>query len=349
MGNGFGSDRTIRVGMIGTGTISRSHARSLEECSNVELTACCDVVEGALNRFADEFNVPGKFGKYEDLLDQVLDAVVVATPPFAHQEPVVAALRSGKHVLCEKPFAMNADEAADMAHVSAETGKALAVCSSRFRFQPRSVLAFDTISAGVLGDIYRARLVQLRRRGRPGFDILKDSAWFLDHARSGGGVIADMGQYFLDQMMWYLGWPQVLSVSANVTHNKIEPVVPKEIKNDVEEHFDADIRLEGGTTLSLEVTWLTHMEGANGIWLYGTDGGLKLGSGVTLYHDMHGRPVETEIPLPRRVDESNVTRDFIEAIREGREPVTTADQGVVISKIVDAIYKSSETRAEVRF
>jgi predicted dehydrogenase len=271
MGTGIGPDQTIRVGMIGTGTISRSHARCLADCSNVELVACCDVIPEAVNRFADEFD------------------------------------------------------------------------------QPRSILAHDTISTGILGDIYRARLVQLRRRGRPGFDMLKDSKWFLDHAQSGGGVIADMGQYFLDQMMWYLGWPKVVSVSANVTHNKIEPVVPPHIKDDVEEHFDADIRLEGGTTLSLEVTWLTHMEGANGIWLYGTEAGLKLGNGVTLYHDMHGGPVETEIPLPRRADESNVTRDFIEALREGREPVTTADQGVVISKIVDAIYKSSETKGEVRF
>ena len=349
MGTGIGPDQTIRVGMIGTGTISRSHARGLADCSNVELAACCDVIPKAVNRFADEFGVPAKFGKFEDLLEQNLDAVVVATPPFAHQDPVLAALRAGKHVLCEKPFAMDASEAERMAEVSRETGLHLAVCSSRFRYQPRSILAHDTISTGILGDIYRARLVQLRRRGRPGFDILKDSKWFLDHARSGGGVIADMGQYFLDQMMWYLGWPKVVSVSANVTHNKIEPVLPPDIKDDVEEHFDADIRLEGGTTLSLEVTWLTHMEGANGVWLYGTEAGLKLGNGVTLYHDMHGGPVETEIPLPRRADESNVTRDFIEALREGREPVTTADQGVVISKIVDAIYKSSETKAEVRF
>ena len=348
MSTGIGPGRTIRVGMIGTGTISRSHARDLAECSNVELTACCDVVEDAVDRFADEFSVAGKFSKYEDLAEQELDAVVVATPPFAHQDPVLAALRAGKHVLCEKPFAMNASEAEHMAEASRETGFQLAVCSSRFRFQQRSVLAHNTLSTGVLGDIYRARLVQLRRRGRPGFDMLKDSAWFLDHARSGGGVIADMGQYFLDQMMWYLGWPKVISVTANVTHNRIEPVVPKEIKDDVEVHFDADIRLEGGTTLSMEVTWLTHMEEANGIWLYGTKGGLKLGSGVTLYHDMNGKPVNTEIPHGRRAAESNVTRDFVEALREGRTPVTTADQGVVISKIVDAIYESSKRKGEVK-
>ena len=148
--------------------------------------------------------------------------------------------------------------------------------------------------------------------------------------------------------MWYLGWPEVIGVSANVTRNAIEPAVPAEIKNDVEEHVDAYIRLAGGKTLSVVFSWITHMEGANGIWLYGTEGGLRIGDEVVQFHDLYGKPVETRLSKPRRAEERNVSRDFIEALREGRDPVTTGDEGVVISKIVDAIYASSASQEEVK-
>ena len=108
-------DRVIRVGMIGTGTISRSHARCLLACENVDLAACCDIALEAVEQFVGEFNVGRSFTDYRELIQEDLDAVVVATPPFAHKYLVIGALEAGKHVLCEKPFAMNAREAAAMA------------------------------------------------------------------------------------------------------------------------------------------------------------------------------------------------------------------------------------------
>lgn len=278
---------------------------------------------------------------------EALDAVV-ATPPFAHRQPVIFALEASKHVLCEKPFAMNAGEASEMADSVRAVGRALAVCCTRIRSNPLAPIAYDAVSSGAFGEFYHGRLVTLRRWGRPGFDMLKESAWFLDHARSGGGVIADLGHNFLDQKMWCLGWPEVMGVSANVTRNAIEPAVPAEIKNDVEEHVDVYIRLAGGKTLSVVFSWITHMEGANGIWLYGTEGGLRIGDEVVLFHDLYGKPVETRLPRPRRAEDPNVNRDFIEALCEGRDPVTTSEEGVVISKIVDAIYASSESQEEVK-
>jgi predicted dehydrogenase len=346
----IGMERTVRIGIVGTGTISRAHARGLEACENVELAACCDIVPEAVARFAEEQKIETTFTDVNELVKMDgLDAVIISTPPFAHKEPVIAALESGKHVLCEKPFAMNAAEAEAMAAVSRKTGKYLAVCCSRNRFTPVAGVTREVIGSGVLGDVYHAKLVFLRRRGRPGFDILEDSKWFLDFNRAGGGVIADLGHYHLDLMLDYLGWPDVLSVAANVTHNRIEPHVPSEIKNDVEEHVDAYIRLAGGLTLSWEVSWITHMEGANGVWLYGTRGGLRVADGLVQFHDQNGRPVETHVPVPdRQRGGGGVTKGFVDALRAGEEPVTTADQGVVISKIVDAIYESSKTGAEVR-
>ena len=345
----LGEDREIGIGIVGTGTISRSHANNLARCSNVKLLACCDIVKDAVGKFGAQFDVEHTFTDHRDMLAlEGLDAVVVATPPFAHLDPVIDALQSGKHVLCEKPFAMNAKEAEAMASAAKSANLGLAVCCSRNRFRPVTQLAYRVATGGDLGEIYRARKVFLRRRGRPGYDILQDSAWFLTHERSGGGVIADLGHYHIDEALWYLDWPKVLSVSANVTRNQVEPVIPSEVKNDVEEHVDAAIRLEGGKTFSLEISWITHMEGANGTWLYGTKGGLRVTDSVTLFQDRFGVPVDTRLPLPRRFPESDVDRDFIEAIREGRHPVTTADQGVVISKIVDAIYESSVSQREIR-
>jgi len=124
-------DRVVRVGIIGTGTISRSHARNLLACADVDLAACCDIVPEAVAQFAGEFEVRNTFSDYRELIQEDLDAVVVATPPFAHKQPVIEALEAGKHVLCEKPFAMNAQEAEAMADAAHQTGLGLAVCCSR--------------------------------------------------------------------------------------------------------------------------------------------------------------------------------------------------------------------------
>src|SRR5207237_9937006 len=122
---------------------------------------------------ADKWKIPNVTSNLADLLGRKdVDAVIVSTPPFAHKEPTIAALEAGKHVLCEKPFALDPNEAEDMTKKAEQTGKYLAVCSARRRTGAAMRKAQEMASSGQLGDVYYVRDSQFRVRGRPGIDIL---------------------------------------------------------------------------------------------------------------------------------------------------------------------------------
>ncbi len=108
--------RTLRVGIIGTGGIaSGAHIPGYQRTPGVELYAACDVVEERAQAMAEKFSIPHVFTDYEQMLKlPELDVVSVCTPPFAHKDATIAALQAGKHVLCEKPMALNGREAQEM-------------------------------------------------------------------------------------------------------------------------------------------------------------------------------------------------------------------------------------------
>lgn len=120
------------------------------------------------------------------------DVVIVATPPFAHRQPAIAALESGRHVLCEKPLAMSADEAEDMLRVAGSGGRLLGACSTRFRR--------EALASGALGAIYRVTLVNRWDRSISGIEFQTASTWFLDASRSGSGVLMDWGPYDISSL-----------------------------------------------------------------------------------------------------------------------------------------------------
>src|SRR3954447_2585367 len=203
----------LGVAIVGTGTIANSHLRSLSQHQPAKVVAVYDVIGDLARKFADRWNIPHVTSSLEDLLDRKdVDAVIVSTPPHAHKEPTIAALESGKHVLCEKPFALDPDEAEEMTQTAERTGKYLAVCSARRRCGAAMRRSQEMAAAGQLGEVYYVRDSQFRVRGRPGIDILKDTHWFLDSRRAGGGALIDIGVYEIDAMLWLLGNPTVRTV-----------------------------------------------------------------------------------------------------------------------------------------
>src|SRR5688500_10367106 len=124
----------VRVGIIGTGTIAQSHATALKEYPGGEIVSVFDVLGDRAQAYSEKWGVPKVAKTLDDLLaDKEIDAVIVCTPPFAHMEPTIKALEAGKHVLCEKPFALKLAEAEKMVTTAERTGKYLAVASARLR------------------------------------------------------------------------------------------------------------------------------------------------------------------------------------------------------------------------
>src|SRR5579862_8908035 len=126
---------------------------------------------------------------------------------------------------------------------------------------------------GTLGAVYHSRSSRYRQRGRPGVDILKDATWFVSKERAGGGALINIGVYEIDLMLWLMGNPRVLSVTAATWTGIGEPRA--DVNQDVEDHASVFCQLEGGRSFSLEIAWSSHVAGENTRFLLGDRAGIK--------------------------------------------------------------------------
>jgi predicted dehydrogenase len=292
-------------------------------------------------------------------LDEVLsrrdvDAAIVATPPFAHMEPTIAALEAGKHVLCEKPFALDPDEALRMTETAERTGRYLAVASARLRCGAAVRRAQQLASTGGLGEVYHVRSSQFRVRGRPGIDILRDVHWFIDSKRAGGGALIDIGVYQIDVMLWLLGNPHVRTVLCTNKMGIGDPA-PAPLKQDVEDHSVVMFTCENGSSGVLEITWSSNISGADALLVFGTKAGLRFDPLTYIEPGRFNprRAVEERV-LPPGVDDGstegfgNVSQQFVDAVLAGRQPYTPARDGLEVTRVMHAAYESARTGKAVQ-
>ncbi|MEG0767821.1 MAG: Gfo/Idh/MocA family oxidoreductase, partial [Clostridia bacterium] len=201
----------LRIGVIGTGSISHVHLEGYRKNPHVEIYALCDINDEALQRRAKEYGVTRLYHDCEEMLKlPELDAVSVCTWNVAHAPCAIAALNAGKHVLCEKPMAMNAAQAREMEEAAKRNGKLLMIGFVR-RFGNDCAILKDLIEKDRFGELYYAKATYLRRKGSPG-------GWFGDKARSGGGPLIDLGVHVIDLTRYLLGNPLPVSVYGATFH-----------------------------------------------------------------------------------------------------------------------------------
>ena len=349
----------IGVAIIGTGTIAQAHLRSLQQTEAGRAVAVFDVLTERAEATAKQFGIPYVAKSLEDLLARSdVDAVVVATPPFAHAEPTIKALEAGKHVLCEKPFALDPNEAERMVRTAEKAGKRLACGSGRQRYGTGPMRARAMIDAGELGDVYHVRSTSFRFRGRPGHHIFQQSAWFLDKERAGGGVVMDHAVYTIDLVLWLLGNPKVTSVVAQMRQIVEEPPSGG-VKQDVEDHVVVMMQCEGGKAGIVEAAWVANMDEADGLWAIGTKAGLRFDPlrkitaqrvevppeqrmgvlGEESYRAVTEKVLPFETPMPPWMG-PGITQKFVEALVEGKEPMTPGRDALEVTRVIDAAYRS---------
>ena len=341
----------IGVGIIGAGGIAVSqHIPGYLKCPDVQILAVCDVDEERAKKAAEQFNIPHVFSDYKKLLEvDEIQAVSVCTPNFMHKDPTVHALRNGKHVLCEKPLAMNAREGEAMVRASRETGKKLQV-GFNIRFDANSVALKKLIDGGALGDIYYARCQALRRRGVPNWGV------FGQKHLQGGGPLIDIGVHILDLTLHMMGFPKPISVSGKAyTKFGNKPNVfgawgQWDWKTfTVEDFASGFVRFDNGTTLVLESSFCANIpHDVFDFMILGDKGGCQL-SPPTIYGEqnltlLNINPVMTR---PTAAHHEEIAA-FIDAIRNDTPVRVPGEEALVVTKIIDAIYKSSETDREVK-
>ena len=347
----------IKVGVIGTGGISGVHLGGYSRNPNVEIYALCDINEKNLAKRAEEYKVSRTFTDYREMLAlKELDAVSVCTWNSAHAECAIAALRAGKHVLCEKPMALNTAQAQEMEKAAKENGKLLMIGFVR-RFGNDCAVLKDFIDSGSFGEIYYAKAQYLRRKGCPG-------GWFGDKSRSGGGPLIDLGVHVIDLCRYLMGGPQPVSVYG-ATFNKLgdrrhikdargysSTVVSQEDIFDGEDMATALIRFDNGAVLSVEASFSLNIEKDVGnIELFGTKAGCKLDPELTIFTDMNDYLANVKLAQSTALSFDglfdNEINHFVECIETGKPCRNPAQDGVTLMKILDGIYESARTGHEV--
>lgn len=335
---------TLRVGIVGTGSIGMIHLETYQRIPGYKVTAVCDIRKAALDR-AKEKSGTAAFKDYRKLVEQKdVDLVAVCTPNNLHAPIAVAALEAGKHVFLEKPMAYDLKAAKQViaAKKKAKKKVQIGVCQ---RFRGDAQVLKQHIEAGELGKIYFAKCGYLRRSGIPGM-----GGWFTTYKESGGGPIVDLGVHALDLTMWLMDNFKPVTVTA-CKYAEFGPrglgaggwgaAVPSGVF-DVEDLGAALIRFQDGATVFLEVSWAAHV-GAGKFYsmLLGDKAGCELDP-PTIYTDEHGQPVDKRLSAPSIDAYEAEHRHFLDAIREDRDPMPGVEQGAAVQAVLDAIQASAK-------
>ena len=330
----------LRVGVVGAGFAGRAHMGGYKNVEDADLIAVCDVEKDRAQEAAEKYHIPNVFTDYEEMLElDGLDAISVCLPNVMHMPATVAALEAGKHVLCEKPLATNAEQAAKMVEAAEKSGKILAM-SLNFRYQGRALTLKRLIEAGELGEIYYAKTAMLRSNAIP-------RGWFHVKERSGGGPLLDLAAHVLDMTWWLMGRPEPVSASG-VTFAKLG-VAGKGMGTwgvgygdgpvDIEDLAVGLIKFKDGQSLFVEVSWALHSPSVQYCHIFGTEGGASLYPDFAIYK-------EPSVQTPKMDQDKDRIREFVRNVLDGTEPLGTGSDGLQVMRMLDAIYKSAETGKE---
>lgn len=347
----------VHVGIIGVGTIGSVHADAYAKVADAQVVALCDILPDRLREKGTRHGVDKLYENYHDLLaDPEIEAVSVCVPNDLHKEIAVAAFDAGKNVMLEKPMAMSAAQGAEICAARDRVGKVLQMGMVTRQRDEAQVLK-ELIENGELGEVYHIRIVLTRRRGIPGL-----GGWFTTKARSGGGPLIDIGVHYFDLSLWLSGLWNPTAVSASIYSKFGAPMEnyhyvsmwagPPDYSGvfDVEDYACGTVRFGGEASMNFDVSWAANTPGEGFTEILGTKGGVRMGAGpLTLLTEFENRPADVKLQYPTGTDPfaAEMTK-YIAAVRGEGPPAATGEEGVIVLKLIDAIYQSAAEGREVR-
>lgn len=240
---------TQRIYLIGTGIIADAHAGVMNRIPRkIELHAA-DPNEAARKKFAEKHPETTFYSSSDEMLAtspaRPDDIVVNVTPPSLHHDETIKALQSGRHVLCEKPFALTLEEATSMVETAEKLDLEIGCCSRRTSHWAGHRQACEMVQTGQLGRIYHAEWIDRDQRNRRGLDGRSAGVWWsLDQSKAGGGRLMDLGPY--DVTCWLeLFEPKSITVTnACIERINLPAEFPEGLTYDVETHVSAMLEIE---------------------------------------------------------------------------------------------------------
>lgn len=348
-------ERKLRYGIIGAGrNAEKKHINGYRQLPGIELAAVCDTDFERAKQIAEKYRFARVYTRYEEMLrNEDLDIVSICTPNFLHADISIAALEAGVNVHCEKPLAMNGNEARQILAAQRSSGRLLMIGLNN-RFTNESVFVKRCIDQGLLGDIYQARAGWVRRSGIPG-----RGTWFTDRKRSGGGAMIDLGTHYLDLVLYFMGLPAPSHIAGTVhqtfahttTRNRNGYAGDPDGIFDVEDSAVGLLHLENGATVSFEFSWASNIEQDKYFYeLVGTKGGVSFVNGeLKMFSEWTGICVDITPRFNPNVQLMNEFQHFADCVAGGKEPLAPAQHGVYFMDIVDALYEAASSRAPFFF
>ena len=358
-------DKKLRIGIIGCGGIANGkHMPNLAALDNVELVAFCDLVEERAVKAAEEYGTPDAkvYTDYKELLkDETIDVCHVCTPNRSHSFITVDALEAGKHVMCEKPMAINSAEAKKMLDAAKRTGKKLSI-GYQNRQNNENVYAHAAAQAGEFGEIYYGKALAIRRRAVPTWGV------FLNEYEQGGGPLIDIGTHALDLTLWIMNNYEPKMVVGNTFRKLADQKNAANAWGDwdpekftVEDSAFGYIVMKNGAVITLEASWALNFRVPReaAYMLCGTKGGVDNVDGLKVNFVRHGRQVVEDVNLSaggvafydgKSASASAVDMaQWIRAVETDTDPCVLPEQAYVVTQILEAIYTSAKTGQPVFF
>lgn len=355
----------MKIGVIGCGGIANGkHLPSLSKLEEVDIVAFCDIDIEKAEIAAKNYGVKNAkvYKDYNELLkDNSIEVIHICTPNSSHKEITVASLDNGKHVMCEKPMAKTTEEAQAMVDAAKRNNKKLTI-GYQNRFRADSQYLRKVTQRGDLGEIYYGKAQAIRRRAVPTWGV------FLDGEKQGGGPLIDIGTHALDLTLWMMDNYEPESVMGSTFHklskkenaaNAWGPWDPS--KFTVEDSAFGFIKMKNGATIVLESSWALNSLDVDEAKcaLSGTEGGADMKGGLRLHGEDMGELYTSHIELDNagvdfyegeQIDEAEEeARLWIESIIDDTEPTVKPQEALVVTQILEAIYKSAKTGQVVYF
>ena len=347
----------VRFGFIGAGQIAHHAADAVLRHPHGKLVAVQDPHLERRSVLHKKHLLEFVHEDVADLLaNESVDAVYIAVPNKFHVPLTIQALEAGKHVILEKPFAMNATEAENAIKIAKKTGRVLFLGMNQ-RFTGDSQKIKYLVEQGILGDIYHAKAYWKRRSGIP-----KLGTWFGNKEIAGGGSLYDIGVHMLDLCLWTINnFEPVSVVGAAYTKFGNRGLGEggwglsdrSETTFDVDDFASAFIRFANGATVTLDTSWACHQATANAdnVEIFGTEGGASVRP-ARLFRADPRPPASYEVldnlDVPLKMPHQERFHNFIFHLRGEEELCVTMEQALVVQKILDAIAESNRTGKEVR-
>lgn len=327
----------LRVAIMGLGSYGNRVAEAMQSCTKAKLTGVISGTPSKIKDWQSKYSIPEKNCYNYENFDSIknnpdIEAVYVITPNALHHSQVIRVAKAGKHVICEKPMAINAREGEEMVD-ACRKAKVKLLVGYRMHFEPKTLEIIRMRNEGELGRI-------LFFQGLVGFRIGNPGQWRLNKQLAGGGALMDIGIYAVNGARYMVGeepvW--VTAQETKTDHQKF--------KEGVDETILFQLGFPGGAVASCLSTY--GMSNLDRFFLNGEKGFAEL-QPATGYGPIKGRTNKGELTQPHITHQTTQMDEMAGIILEGKKPVVPVDgeEGLKDLKILDAIYLAVKTGKKV--